>query len=77
MQNEMLEFKREVTDKNNIVYRKPAGGSDDYVDSLALSLLAAKDYMDDEDPSLEVVETGTHLLGEAQRGVRRIMRNYR
>jgi hypothetical protein len=76
-QDEMLEFKRTVTDKNNIIYQKPAGGSDDYVDSLALALWAAKEYRDYEDPEPDVYDTGIQLLGEAQRNIRRVMRNYR
>ena len=71
MQNEMLEFKREITDKNNIIYRKPQGGSDDYVDSLALMVLAAKDYYDYMEEDLEVLETKSKIMSRAYNSVRR------
>lgn len=62
LQDEMLEFKREITPKGNIIYHKPAGGSDDCVDSLLLCLRAAHQYIGNK-PSEPVAFTlGKRLL---------------
>ncbi len=72
MQNEMLEFKREITDNNNIIYQKPQGGSDDYVDSLCLMLLAAREYYDRVEDETDILETESRLLGRSVRHMRRM-----
>lgn len=71
--NEMLEFRREITENLNIVYRKPGGGSDDYVDSLLLALLGARDYYDyDQEGHNDVVQTGTQLFNFAREKLRKV-----
>ena len=73
MINEMLEFKREITDKNNIIYRKPDGGTDDYVDSLLLTLLAVREYYDYEEGNVDVIQTGQKILAESYNRLRRMV----
>jgi hypothetical protein len=73
MINEMLEFRREITDKLNIVYRKPSGGSDDYVDSLLLCLLAAREYHDWTGDAVDIVSTGTQIMNKYYRRVSRMV----
>lgn len=71
MQNEMLEFRREISDKGNILYRKPQGGSDDYVDSLLLTLLAASEYFDHDD-SAEIAVTRENILQQSVQKLRQV-----
>jgi len=72
--NEMIEFRREITEKMNIIYRKPQGGTDDYVDSLLLCLLAAKDYHGFlEGGKNDIVSTGNRLLDMRRRVARMIV----
>lgn len=52
--SEMLEFKREITPHGNIKYQKPNGGSDDYVDSLLLTLYGARIIYDDIETDDEI-----------------------
>jgi hypothetical protein len=71
--NEMLEFRREITEKMNIIYRKPSGGTDDYVDSLLLCLQAARDYHDFTGGGQnEIITTGKRLFDMRTR-VRRMI----
>ncbi|MFA5313456.1 MAG: hypothetical protein WC375_09115, partial [Methanomassiliicoccales archaeon] len=72
MYNEMLEFKREVTPQNNIVYRKAQGGSDDFVDSLLLCLYGARDFYGwNEDPA-DVATTRSNILGQSANRLSRV-----
>ncbi len=73
MINEMLEFRREITDRLNIVYRKPSGGSDDYVDSFLLCLLAAREYHDWTGDAVDIVSTGTQMMKRYQNRVSRLI----
>lgn len=73
MINEMLEFKREITDKQNIIYRKPSGGSDDYVDSLLLTLLSAREYFEWTGETGDLMSTGTQIMNKYQRRVSRMV----
>ena len=74
MVNEMLEFRREITDKLNIIYRKPDGGSDDYVDSLLLSLLGVREYYGyDTDGHSDIVQTRTQLFSFARDRLRKMV----
>lgn len=70
--NEMLEFKREVTPQNNIVYRKAVGGSDDFVDSLLLCLYAGRDYYGYVEQDEYIEETGFSILARGPVGRPRI-----
>jgi hypothetical protein len=70
-QNEMLEFRREISDKGNILYRKPQGGSDDYVDSLLLTLLSARDHFERDD-SAEIAEVRQNILQQSALKLRQI-----
>jgi hypothetical protein len=63
--NEMLEFRREITDKNNIIYRKPQGGSDDYVDSLLLCIRAALELYDWSEEASPLVATNMRILNRS------------
>ena len=73
MINEMLEFRREITDKLNIIYRKPSGGSDDYVDSFLLCLLAAREYHDWTGDTADILSTGTKIMSKYYRRVSRMV----
>lgn len=70
--NEMCEFKREITSHNNIVYRKPQGGSDDFVDSLLLTLYGARDFYGWNEDSSDVVTTGDNILAQSGTRVSRV-----
>jgi hypothetical protein len=73
MINEMYEFRREITDKQNIIYRKPQGGSDDYVDSLLLTLLGIREYYDfDQEGHNDIVQTSNQLLSFARDKLRKV-----
>lgn len=73
MVNEMLEFRREITDNLNIIYRKQQGGSDDYVDSLLLALLGAREYYDyDQQGHNDIVQTSAQLMSFARDKLRKV-----
>jgi len=73
MINEMYEFRREITDKQNIIYKKPQGGSDDYVDSLLLTLLAIREYYDfDQEVENNIVQTNNQLLSFAREKLKKM-----
>ncbi|MDP3066233.1 MAG: hypothetical protein Q8N08_05775 [Methanobacteriaceae archaeon] len=73
MISEMLEFRREITDKQNIIYRKPQGGSDDYVDSLLLCLLSARDYHDWTGEAGVLIGSGTQIMNRYYKKVTRMV----
>ncbi len=66
--NELLEYKREISEKSHkFLYGKASGGSDDYVDSLMLCLLAERGTLGNLG-KMSVVSTGAKVLdGFSQR----------
>jgi hypothetical protein len=68
--HEMLSFKREVNEKTNrISYSKPAGGSDDYVDSLLLAMHANRSTIG-AIGKFNVVSLGTNILNRFNPGIK-------
>lgn len=68
--HEMLSFKREINEKTNrISYSKPAGGSDDYVDSILLCMHANRSTIGSVG-EFRVVSMGTNILNRFRPGIK-------
>lgn len=59
--SEMLTYRREITDSNNIRYTKSRGGTDDHVDSFLLCLYANRETIGSL-TGFNVVSTGANLF---------------
>lgn len=70
LRNEMLSFKRTIDDKTNrISYAKPTGGTDDFVDSMLLCLMANRGTISSVG-DFNVVSIGSRIFDMARNAAR-------